>query len=449
VIPDHRPTVKREQIPRQAESKHLAMKTHPLISVLCSVALVILCRTAPADAGAIVSLVPAGDGLFSINGIGIEGATTLDISIAYDPATVANLQVFPDKLISGALMTVNARDPGLLRISILRDMPIRGTGDIARITFERKGPAQGAITGLTVRMTDLRGAPVPVQTQFLNSSDSPMASGQPWSDTMNPVSEGTPTAAAGIPGMLPFATSVTSTGPAETAAPVKEAPPPVPPEPARPRPGPPGTKSTALARKGSEPAAETATQAKKVVVAEKSVLERFEEHKGLRTPQSLIALFEQDPLLGCRQEPSPVLADGRSTVKLSFIARTDLRAAPDIAAINASIVSIERDRDNTNTWIATVKPHRGTIDARMIISLPDKTLVVPLTAAPKIALPSDAAGAMTETDFESYLRGAGGKSSPGRDLNGDGIINHIDYYIATANYLAGRQQAAGMAAPGR
>jgi len=69
--------------------------------------------------------------------------------------------------------------------------------------------------------------------------------------------------------------------------------------------------------------------------------------------------------------------------------------------------------------------------------------------APKVLLPSGASGAVTEREFAAYLGGDGGKGTPGSDLNGDGIVNHLDYFIYTANYLAGLQRADGAHSPGR
>jgi len=429
-----------QQVRPQVKRIPMITKTRLLISIASAVLLLVLCRTTTVQAATTVSLMSTGDGLFTIHGIEVTNASSMDIIITYDPSAIVNPQVVQGRLVSGAMMTVNTREPGLVRITVFREPPINGTGAIATLNFERTGEAQGSVTSLTARLTDVRGTPIPIQTQFLNSAENSLSSGLTGSGSSNPAPGGPPAVTAG---------TGTIAGTAETGTSLKDISPAVFPEPAPPRPGLHDARSTEIARRGPVPAADPAPRAKKVVVAQKSVLERFEEHTGSRTPQALIGLFEQAPLFGCQQEPSVVLADGKATAKVSFIAPAEMRGVPDVAVMNASLVSIERDRENTNTWVATVQPHRGSTEARMIISLPDKTLIIPLTVAPKVLLPSGASGAVTEREFAAYLGGDGGKGTPGSDLNGDGIVNHLDYFIYTANYLAGLQRADGAHSPGR
>jgi len=412
-----------------------------ILSVGLALSLFALHQPVSAHAGTIVSLVPTGDGLFSIHGVEVKGAASIDITMTYDPSLVANPQVVQGRLISGAMMRVNARDPGVVQIAVFREPPVNGTGAIVTLNFERKGELQGAITGLNARLTDSSGAPIPAQVQFLNASGDLASSGSPKSEPTSSASGSSAASDPVKPAVVPPGGAAVN---AETGTTVRDEPLPVAVGPAPQRPAPIDARKAALARTAPDPAA----REKKIVVAQKGVLEHFKDFKGARTPRALIGLFDQDPLFGCRQEPSPVLADGRTKATVTFLAPDDLRGTPDVAVINASLISIERDRDRTNTWIATVLPRAGAADSRMTLSLPDKTLIIPLTVAPKVALASDASGAVTEKDFEAYLQVGGGKGPPGRDLNGDGIVNYVDDFIFTANYLANRQRQDAIPPPG-
>ena len=393
-------------------------KTKSLSFTLCAAVLLILCQAERVHAAPTVSVVPIGDGLFTAHGIEFVNITAIDITITYDASAASNPQVVQGRLIKGAMMTVNDREPGTVRVTVFREPPISGTGAIVTFNFERKGEAQPKVTSVNARLTDLSGALYQARVQMLNSSDTPIAPGRKQADQMIPSS--------GVPAASDPSTPLVA--------------PAVPSEAIVPPPAPSGTRPAESVRREPERAAGSTPQ-KKVVVTQKSVLDRFREHGGESTPQALIGLFEQDPLIGCRQEPFPILADGAATATVTFIAPAGQGGAPNVALINASLASIERDRDNTNTWVATVQPHRNSTEAQMIISLKDKTLIIPLAVAPKVALSPEAPGALTEKDFAAFLRGGGGGGAPGRDLNGDGAVNDLDLYIYTANYLALRQKA--------
>jgi hypothetical protein len=150
-------------------------------------------------------------------------------------------------------------------------------------------------------------------------------------------------------------------------------------------------------------------------------------------------LFERDLLIGCSQDPYPVLSDGRATARVTFIAPAGLRTAPDVALIGATLVSLERDQENTNSWIAVVKPHLNEIEVKMTISFVDMTIVLPLTVAPKVNITSHLSGKVSEADFALYLERTGEQHRSGRDLDRDGEVNYRDDYIYTANYLANRK----------
>src|SRR5512144_3442014 len=101
-------------------------------------------------AAATLVISPAGDGVFVIQGTGIENAGAMDFTVLYDTSSLANPRVVQGGLISGALMVVNDKTPGAVRLGIIRTTPIQGSGVIATMTFDRTGTSAGKIASLAV-----------------------------------------------------------------------------------------------------------------------------------------------------------------------------------------------------------------------------------------------------------------------------------------------------------
>jgi hypothetical protein len=168
----------------------------------------------------------------------------------------------------------------------------------------------------------------------------------------------------------------------------------------------------------------------------KSILERFQEYTGDRTPKAYISLFEQEGALGFRQEPAVVITDGKTPVKVVFISDPGKKDASDVVVAGARLVSMKQDPDYTNTWIAELKPVKDVYEASMAVALKKFTIVFPLAVAPGLNVDLDKSGKVTEDDFVLFLKKRGTPKAPEFDLNGDGTRDYVDEYIFTANYLA-------------
>jgi hypothetical protein len=142
-----------------------------------------------------------------------------------------------------------------------------------------------------------------------------------------------------------------------------------------------------------------------------------------------VALFNNESMIGARQEPSVALSDGRSTVQFVFVSSPGTRTSSDIAVMGARLLSLKRDPDNTNTWIVNLIPDRGAYQASVAVPLGDLKMIFPITIAPKVDIKTGHGGAVTIADFERYLK------ERGRDLNKDGKMDNTDDFIFTANYL--------------
>lgn len=180
---------------------------------------------------------------------------------------------------------------------------------------------------------------------------------------------------------------------------------------------------------------ETAT-ASKAVYQQTSILERFRTYRGERTPAALLALFNNESMIGARQEPPVVLSDGRSTVRFVFVSSPGARTFSDIAVMGAKLLSLKRDPDNTNTWIVELLPDRGAYQASVAVPLGELKMIYPITIAPKVDIRPANGRTVTMADFDRYLR------ERGKDLNKDGKRDETDDFIFTANYLSAVGSAA-------
>ena len=405
-------------------------------TLVLAAAVLALSGTAHADTTH-VTVTSAGGGTFELQGIGLAGVAAMDIAVQYDPNTLGNPRVAEGALMSGSIMAVNPHVPGTLRIAFIRLAPVTGSGSIASLTFDSSGSASGPIRGMLVKLTDINGTPLPVQTQVVNPPGA--AAPEPQQQAAAAVQASDRFTLSPQPAQPPAQPPVVGPGvvvPRQESVPApQDGQPAVPPVAEPPSREPQVAKADDAGRRDSRrpPASEPSGKA---VFTQKSVLDLFREHRGPRTPEALTALFRQDQLIGCRQEPLPVLSDGRATARIAFIAPADLKGSPDIALIGATLVTLERDRENTNTWIAVVRPHRNALEAKLTVSLTDTAMVIPLAVAPKAVLDPKKKGPLNEKDFAGYLKAAPGKRPPGRDVNGDGRQDYLDDYIFTANYLA-------------
>ncbi|HSB35145.1 MAG TPA: hypothetical protein VLG39_11860 [Nitrospirota bacterium] len=375
-------------------------------------------------AASTLAISPAGDGVFVIQGAGIENAGAMDFTVLYDTSSFANPRVVQGALISGALMAVNDRTPGVVRLAIIRTTPIQGSGVIATLTFDRRGQSAGKNPSLVVnKLTNVEGSPISAgaTNDTSGASQKQETGGEP-----------------SVPGV--------SAAPGAPSAPVQPgvilvpgggvAPEGMKDQTAAPQPETPAEDATASAKEPSPgPQGITASlePQKKKVQQFMSVLERFRKNDKERTAKAFLSFFDQVEANGFRQEPSVALSDGKATVKIYFVVPSSGGAAPDFALSGARLVSIKKDADRSNTWMIEALPEKGGYEASLTVSQGDVMLDYPLVLAPKIDL-KEGSKPVTDEDFGRYLSGKR------RDLNGDGKRDFLDDYIFTANFIAARQK---------
>jgi hypothetical protein len=418
------------------------MNTKALISTyifFAVISILTLCLPMPVFAVSTITATSGGDGVFLIQGIGIENAAALEIIVSYDTAALANPRVVAGPLITGAMTAINPNVPGIVRIVVIRLTPVSGAGVIATMTFDRKGASPGSITSLVAKLADLKGSPIPSVANIaappaaapVSAASSPGAelpSGSTASASPAPTGASVPQLVVPSPVLVVQGSSSADTPrqPADSRVPEQKGRPSVPTE-TTPAQG----DQLALARSSDAPQkGKDAAAAAKAVYQQTSILERFRTYPGERTPAALVALFNNESMIGARQEPPVALSDGKSTVRFVFVSSPGTKTSSDIAVIGAKLLSLKRDPDNTNTWIVDLLPERGAYQASVAVPLGELKMIFPITIAPKIDIRAGHRGTVTVTDFERYLK------ERGRDLNKDGKRDDTDDFIFTANYLS-------------
>lgn len=389
-----------------------------------------------------VMISPASDSVYEVQGNDFSDASGIDITIRYDPAALASPQVVQGGLVGGALMAVNASTSGKIRLALVRVTAINGSGTIATITFTRVKSTGADIQSVVSSVISSSGRNIPVTSQVVNSvktadngvsteqqTEQPTggASSSPVPST--PVASATaPTAIVGV--VVPSAGASSSDIKSATSATDQPAPDMLQPE---------NEKTVAQEPAQVALAEKTVVQApgpeKKKVMAYQSVLEKFKEYKGKKTPEALMALFS--PQVGQpKQEPRIALADGKTTVKV-LLELNPKGENNNFLLDGVSLVSL--NNKDKNFWIAELLPDTRAYEATISIPRNNQWYVFPLTIAPPMDVNIDRfANTLTDADFRLYLKNKGTIKAPRFDLNNDGVRNYIDDYIFTANYLSQR-----------
>ena len=435
-----------------------------ICAALCTLA---LCLPLPAAAVSSITLSQSGENQFLLQGNGIENAAGMEFNISYNSASMHNPRVTEGPLIAGAMTAFNPNVPGSVRMVIISLTPIRGSGVIATLTFDRIGSSPGDINFLSVQLADIRGKQLPVSARISEPPAPPDAASDSAPGRSEQGMTAQPAGPVSTDPPLPLPTAVIIAGrqpPLEEERERSDHPQPVdrndvPAAPATDE-HPAASPPTAMHEgPGEVPAKKSAlpdTAGEKQLYAHTSILDRFRGYRGERTLPALVALFREELMFGIRQDPPIAFSDGRSTVKVTFLSPPGDRTPSDIAVLGARLLSLKKDPDNTNTWIAELALQKGTCQASMAVSQGDVEMVYPLTVAPRIEPLSSRVEGLSENDFLRYLSYRAAEASPAVDFNQDATRDYVDDFIFTANYLdavdakrrAAREPMTGMTGQG-
>jgi hypothetical protein len=348
----------------------------------------------------------------------------------------------------------NTGNAGIVRLAVVSTRGINGSGPVVTINFDRPGKSNGKIISMTAKVINTTGGTLAMQTQVVNPAETDTALTADTTATTEPPTTPAETATTGQTSGSSTESATTATSPGtrhlgagtvtipsemddtaklsenrETAS---------------------GESAEAMEDKAAGAGTETMAEDKsaelvaKAVAPEqknivyKSVLERFREFDGQKTPQALTALFDPAATPGVRQEPAVALSDGKTKVKVFIQLPHATKDATNFALRGAKLVSLKKEG---TTWVVEALPENKVYEASITALSNGATTEIPLTLAPPVGANIGAAGKLDEAGFALFLKEKGTDKKPGFDLNGDKVRNYIDDYIYTANYVAKHNSA--------
>lgn len=413
---------------------------HHFRHILLVVALSIC--SASLASGASVTITPAGEASFAVQGDNMNGVSGIELTIGYDTSALTSPSVSWGGLINGALSIANTTVPGTIRIAIIRTSPFSGSGQIAALSFDARN-GSGGITSVSAKMTDINGVNIPAQPAIAPAAAAIASSTIAASDTAS--ASPAPVTTPGVPFSQPAATRTPPAAAASTAPPVPSGLgtvtlPDVNQAKSEVRQGepktvhPPESSETAVTTAGElkQPPAEKNAEAiapadaKQTVYS--SVLDRFRTYQGERSPKSLLELFAKAVSPSIRQDPAVAISDGTATVRVTVDLSATKGTSTVFALTGAKMVSLNR-KDDSGTWVLDALPKVNSLKATVTATNSNSIVEFPLTVVP----PAPAVSAK-QADFIAFLKDGGAKV-PKHDLNGDGRHDYQDDFIYTAHYL--------------
>jgi len=415
------------------------------------------------EAATSFNIAPSGAASYSITATDLPDAAVVDLTVTYDAATLEAPQVTSGMLTSGAMMVNHTDTPGLVRIAfVIAPGVIKGTGQLASITFTKKGKVPAPQPTLSSSAYTATLAPLPVQS----TSGTPQPTNEAASgggkdnNATNPGSGGGPTGTSA--GGMTYTPGQSTPQSGSTLGSVS-----LPQEPGGNNPyreearkeerheeaAYPNVAASSGATSGGNTAASQETappvaapEAKTVGIrttlkTSQSVLDRFRTFKNSRALKQFSALFDMSALheAGIVQLPGIVVTDGKSlvTVTVDLVNEAD---TPSFSLKGANLKSIRRLSDKK--WELVALPQKGKSDVRLSVILKGERLEIPLIAVSPIEQAAAAKlDALSATALDALLAKPLINNKPAYDLNSDGKQDYLDDYILVAHWLLKQQRS--------
>jgi hypothetical protein len=389
----------------------------------------------------------SGNGVFTLQGVGLADVAGIDVTIGYDTSTLSSPRVVQGGLISGAMMAANPNIPGVIRIAVVKTGSIAGSGVVATINFSTVAGSEGRILSLNARMINGQGGRLGVQTQVINPDNAGTASSATDSGSADTTAV-TDTATSGTTSGLgmhylgPTGVSLPSESEDDSIrkpSPERNSDQPVPQSKET---SASGTAAESEPERGDKIASPPVVSTEKKYVAYKSVLDCFRDFTGEKSAKAMTQLFDMAPVSGVRQDPAVALSDGKTRVKVRIQLSGGGKDSPNFAVSGARLVSLNIEG---NAWVAEALPDEKAYEATITVLDNGTMTQIPLTVAPPIDAIIEKTGNSYDTGFCLFLKDRGTDRAPRFDLNGDGVRNYIDDYIFTANYIVKRNSTLNQA----
>jgi hypothetical protein len=382
----------------------------------------------------IVVPAPGNKGVFYLKGVDFNDVSGVEVELEYDTAALANPRITQGSMLASTMFIPNPKfSAKSVKIAAMSLSPIKGSGDLAIITFDLKGSSPGIMTVARRTISTSAGTAVPTAPQtpsVASGNDSRENTGFiPGSVTNTPASATTASTATTTVVGGAGASVGTITLPQDQLASTESKPEyqplvtdlrkdmsiPV---------GGPESPKTAGAKQTTADIKD-----EKGFVSYKSVLQLFKEFKGERNSKSLIALFADAEIADFSQVPAVAISDGKTPVKLTLILKPSGNESPKFFLQGANVKQLSAEGEDVK-WIIDLLPKKGTAEAKLTVIDGKKMMEFPLIVAPAVDVALAKKEKLSEADFAVYL------AKPSKfDLNKDSKFDAIDDYIFTANYI--------------
>jgi len=405
----------------------------PLVLLLLQIA-------AYSDAAS-VNLVPGARGVYYVKAIDFVDVGGVEVEIQYDQTTLANPRITQGPLLASTMFIPNTQfSASSVKIAAMSLSPIKGSGDLAVITFDVKGDKAGPVMIIgRPKLAATTGAKVPTTEPPVASTGSGVDLG--WKDSRGATgSTGGGSAGGGstgggvssggevVSGVSPSVGTVTlPTDPLADAERKVDAQPLV--TELRKDMTQPSSSADATAPVKATKDAAKDKDAEKKFESFNGVLQHFKAFKGERTMASLVSLFAEAEIPGFTQSPPVALADGKTPVNIVVVLKSSGEEAPNFIMQGASVKQLS-SADDALTWTIEAVPKKDVSEAKLTVINGASMLEYPLTVAPVIDPLLTKAKTLSAADFALYLA-----APPKFDLNRDGKFDALDDFIYTANYI--------------
>lgn len=439
------------------------MKRTAILSSLACVLFVLVINTLALGAGSLTALPSGSDVLISASNL--SDVNAIDITVTYDPGVLSNAQVVQQGGFHWSMFLPNTSKIGTIRLAMLNEPPLSGSGPLAKISFASTG--KGA-TGVTISYQIISGnssqknvlavtvnsgatqIPDPSTPPLSDIPEIPDSSGAATggdifqADTGTASGDGTYRSGTFVaPGTVTFDSPerpVTQTQErdkvSEQSVPTEEPPRTEPLETAEP--GDPHASHARTEPSLPEPDTTTVPASQDEYAVHTGVAMRFRNYSGPRTPKALMSLFRDPVSDNIRQEPTICISDGKSSVRITLDLSFEEKTAPNFALKGAALKSLKKDGERR--WIVEALPEAGAVEATLIIVTGERMVEYPLTVAPRVEPDMDGKGGISDADFVLYLARKSVGPPRSFDLNGDGKVDYLDDYIYTANHLVAKEE---------
>lgn len=400
-----------------------------------------------------INIVPLGATTYSIRATDLQDSAGIELSVLYDKDALENPVVTYGALTAGAMPAQNVTVPGSVRIVFITTGAIKGTGELAAISFVSKGKAQAWQPKLSPSPSVFAADGSQLAVQLSPISSQPPPSEAETTSTGSTTITATTGNTTGIASSLTASTAIQSgttlvsniTLPASgdqsshdrkdvvRQEPTYQNPPS---EPVAGVTGSAPTPSQADVAPVVVPTVDNTagTRTLSALKSVQSVPERFRTYKDARTIKQFVALFDPNALhaAGFVQTPDIIVTDGKSLVTVSI----ELANSVDTPSFSLKGANMKSIRQVTGSlWELDAVPQKDKSDVRLSIVLKGERAEIPLVAVPPINQKGADLLSLSDAALDALLAKPSATGKPAFDVNSDGKQDYLDDYILVAHWL--------------